>query len=385
MQQLRATTSQGSHAYEITVGRGTLRQLGEFLRDALGERANRVAIISNRKVFSLHGTGIAASLKAHNLVSSRWLMPEGERFKSLPTVASAMDFLATTGIERTDAVVGFGGGVVGDLAGFAAAIYLRGVPLIQVPTTLLAQIDASIGGKTGVNLKQGKNLVGAFHQPSAVIIDLETLRTLPLRELTAGWCEMVKQATVANRKLFDQTVKFLRRLKSKEAATVSPELEKLIAAHCRFKAEIVSHDEREKTDRMDHRSRRILNFGHTTGHALEAVTHYRRFRHGEAVGYGVLIAGELSKNIGLLAPAELELLREAIHLCGQLPKARDLDETQIMELVKRDKKSVAGRVQWVLLERVGRACIIDGREITPRLFRKSLRAALEKSKIAEEQ
>jgi len=376
VQKLRATTKTGSHSYEITVGRGTLRRLGEFLRKTLGERAQRVAVISNRKVFSLHGAGIAGNLKAHNLISSPWLMPDGERFKSLQTVAKAVDFLATTEIERTDAVLGLGGGVVGDLAGFAAAIYLRGIPLFQVPTTLLAQIDASIGGKTGVNLPQGKNLVGAFHQPAAVIIDLETLRTLTPRELTAGWCETVKQAAVANRDLFDQTTKFLRRLSSNEASMLSPELEKLIASHCRFKAAIVSRDERESTDRMDHRSRRILNFGHTIGHAMEAVTRYRRFRHGEAVGYGVLVAGELSKNIGLLAPTELELLREAIHLCGQLPKAEDLDETKIIELVKRDKKTVGGRVQWVLLERLGRARIVDGKEITRQLLRTSLRAAL---------
>jgi len=378
VQQLRATTKPPPHSYEITVGRGTLRALGKLLRNILGDKAQRVAIISNRKVFSLHGAVIAPSLKHHNLIGSHWLMPEGERFKSLAMVAGAMDFLAATGIERSDAVLALGGGVVGDLAGFAAAIYLRGIPLIQVPTTLLAQIDSSIGGKTGVNLPQGKNLVGAFHQPAAVVIDVETLRTLPSRELTAGWCEMVKQAAVANRELFEQTLGFLRRLQSKEVSLISEELENLIASHCRFKTAIVSRDERESTERTDHRSRRILNFGHTTGHAIEAVTGYRRFRHGEAVGYGVLVAGELSKNIGLLAPSELELLREAIGLCGRLPKAHDLDEAQIVELVKRDKKSVAGRVQWVLLERLGRARIVDGGEISPRLLRAALHAALRK-------
>lgn len=186
---------------------------------------------------------------------------------------------------------------MGDLAGFAAAVYLRGVPFVQIPTTLLAQIDSSVGGKTGVNLPAGKNLIGCFHQPSAVIVDVETLTTLPPRELVAGWCETIKQGAVGSRKLFKQTTDFLRLFDSK-SPLCSSQLEDLIACHCSFKAAIVASDEREDIVRRDHRSRRILNFGHTIGHALEAVTSYRRFRHGEAVGHGILVAGELSKNLG---------------------------------------------------------------------------------------
>src|SRR5207253_9358691 len=191
----------------------------------------------------------------------------------------ALAFLAEAGLERNGAVVALGGGVVGDLAGFAAATYLRGIAFVQVPTTLLAQIDASVGGKTGVNLPAGKNLVGAFHQPSLVLIDTETLRTLPRRELTSGWCEAVKQGAAGSRKLFDQTCNFLRSSSTdfslcfkdeKSQTKVCPaSLNKLIAAHCRFKASIVIRDEREEVTRTDRRSRRILNFGHTTAHALE--------------------------------------------------------------------------------------------------------------------
>src|SRR5439155_13101588 len=195
-------------------------------------------------------------------------------------------------------------GVVGDLAGFAAATYLRGIAFVQVPTTLLAQIDASVGGKTGVNLPAGKNLVGAFHQPHLVVIDIQTLRTLPQRELTAGWCEAVKQGAVGSRRLFDQTDRLLSSngtdfslcFEKEESQT---EVCDAIAAHCSFKAAIVAGDEREDIGRTDRRSRRILNFGHTTAHALEKLTGYRRFRHGEAVGYGILVAGEISKNVGI--------------------------------------------------------------------------------------
>jgi 3-dehydroquinate synthase len=270
-----------------------------------------------------------------------------------------------------------GGGVVGDLAGFAAAVYLRGVPLIQIPTTLLAQIDSSIGGKNGVNLSAGKNLVGSFHQPRAIIVDIETLTTLPRRELIAGWCECIKQGAVGSRSLFRQTTDFLEVFNAK-GILISPQLEKLIALHCRFKSSIVSADEGEDPDRRDRRSRRILNFGHTIAHALEALTNYRRFRHGEAVGHGMLVAGELSKNLGLLDQSELKLLNDAIRLCGPLPAANDLDESAISGAIVRDKKRVADRVQWILLEGIGRPWIVDGKEISTSLLNRSLRNALRK-------
>jgi 3-dehydroquinate synthase len=316
-------------------------------RDCLGDRAQRITIISNRRVFSLYGSALVKSLRASGFIVMTWSIGDGERFKSIETVERVLRFFSESGLERSDGVVALGGGVVGDVAGFAAAIYLRGVPFIQIPTTLLAQVDSSVGGKTGVNLDAGKNLVGSFHQPAAVISDIETLKTLPARELVAGWCECVKQGAVSSRKL--------------------------IASHCAFKASIVAADQREDPDRSDQRSRRILNFGHTIAHALEAVTDYRRFRHGEAVGQGMLVAGVLSKNLGLLGQTELELLTKAVRLCGPLPSARDLDERAIVSAIAHDKKRSAGRVQWVLLERIGRPRIVDGKEISSTLLRKSLR------------
>ncbi len=376
MQRLHVRLATRRHQYEIRVGRKTLREIGQHTRECVSALARRVAVISNRKVFDLYGARAVESLRANDFQVSTWLMADGERFKSLRTAERALLFLSQTGLERTDAVLALGGGVVGDMAGFAAASYLRGIAFIQLPTTLIAQIDSSVGGKTGVNLPQGKNLIGAFHQPSAVIIDTETLETLPPRELVAGWCESIKQGAVGSRKLFEQTTNFLTKLDANPKRLLSTTLEELISAHCAFKASIVAGDEREAPERSDRRSRRILNFGHTVGHALEAITHYRRFRHGEAVGYGMLVAGEISKSLGLLATSELELLRDAVRLSGSLPKANDLNESAIINAVSRDKKSIGGRIQWVLLERIGRALIVDGKEIHPQVLRSSLRASL---------
>src|SRR6266567_2641159 len=345
--------------YEIKIGGGVLTKLGDEARGCLSPNARRLAIISNQRVFDLFGANAIRSLRSSGFATTHWLMKEGERHKSLGSLEQALSFLSESGLERSDAVVALGGGVVGDLAGFAAATYLRGIAFVQAPTTLLAQIDASVGGKTGVNLPAGKNLVGAFHQPKLVLIDIDTLRTLPRRELTAGWCEAVKQGAVGDRRLFDQTVRLLRRSvdfslrrerEESQTKVYATEVCAAIAAHCRFKASIVAGDEREDISRDDHRSRRILNFGHTIAHALESVTRYRRFRHGEAVGYGMLVAGEISKSLGMLPPDELELLREAVRLCGRLPSADDLSTEKIVAAIKLDKKSVSGIIRWVLLE-----------------------------------
>jgi 3-dehydroquinate synthase len=370
--RLQVSTKARQHEYEITIGRGILSSAGEVARGSLGKQAQRLALISNKRVFSLYGPAVVWSLRAYGFSVSHWLMGDGERHKSISTADRALRFLSQSRLERSDGVVALGGGVVGDLAGFAAAVYLRGIPFIQIPTTLLAQIDSSVGGKTGVNLPAGKNLVGSFHQPCAVIVDIETLTTLPARELVAGWCETVKQGAVGSRKLFKQTTDFLGSVNSQKAL-LSSQLEKLIASHCAFKASIVEADEREAVTRRDHRSRRILNFGHTIAHALEAVTEYRRFRHGEAVGHGMLVAGELSKNMGLLDESELELLRHGVGLCGPLPPVNDLNAGAITNAIARDKKVAGGHVQWVLLERIGRPRVVDGKEIDPRLVSRSLR------------
>jgi 3-dehydroquinate synthase len=378
LQRVSVRLAAAKHQYEIKIGHGVLPDLGNEIRSCLPHPPRRVAVISNQKVFSLHGELTLKSLRAAQYSVWPWLIGDGERYKTLATVQKVILFLSETGLERTDAVVALGGGVVGDVAGFAAATYLRGIPFLQVPTTLIAQIDSSVGGKTGVNLPHGKNLVGSFHQPHGVLIDTETLTTLAQRELVSGWCETIKQGAVGSKALFKQTRDFLKTIKSDPDAFISPALEKLIRSQCAFKAAIVIGDEREAPERTDHLSRRVLNFGHTVGHALESITKYRRFRHGEAVGYGMLIAGQMSGDLGLLATSELELLRDTVRLAGSLPDASNLDEGAIMRAILRDKKSVDGRIKWVLLERIGRARIVDGREITPRLLLDSIRHGLRK-------
>jgi 3-dehydroquinate synthase len=377
MRRLELALKQESRRSEINVGRGIRLNLAELVSASLPQTPHRIGIISNARVFQLYGREIVRNLKREGCKVFEWLMPEGERYKSFPVLENAVKFLNDNRLERDDLVVALGGGVVGDLAGFAAAIYLRGLPLAQIPTTLLAQIDSSVGGKTAINLAAGKNLVGAFHQPACVVIDTETLMSLPQRELVSGFCEMVKQALIADKSLFEKTVAGLRQVRASREFLLTCDFEDLIAAQCGFKASIVANDEREATGRADAKSRRILNFGHTTAHALEAITNYRVFRHGEAVGYGMLVAGELSRNLGLLDPGELELLREAVHLCGPLPRADNLEISQIISALKHDKKSVDGQINWVLLEGVGLPKIVGGKLISAKSLRLSLRAGLQ--------
>jgi len=371
MHRLDISLNQQARKSEINIAAGIRRNLGQSLQL---KPPRRVGIISNERVSQLYGREVKRSLKTVGFTTLEWLMPEGERYKSFRSLEKAVTFLSENRFERDDLVLALGGGVVGDLAGFAAAIYLRGLPLVQVPTTLLSQIDSSVGGKTGINLATGKNLVGAFHQPASVFIDPATLVTLPPRELVSGFCEMVKQALMADSSLLERTVACLQ--KQAQDFLLSPEFEELIAAQCGFKASIVANDERESTSRTDTKSRRVLNFGHTTAHALETITDYRYFRHGEAVGYGMLVAGELSRNLGLIDSGTHDSLRAAVRLCGPLPRADHLDINQITGALKHDKKSVGGQINWVLLEGIGRPKIVEGRLISAKNLRLSLRAGL---------
>ena len=376
MQRQVISLRQESRQSEINIGHGIRRHLRKLVLRTFGQFPGKLILISNKRVFQLYGLEVMADLKTADTKVFPWLIPEGERYKSFRTFESVVNTFAHIGLERNDLVIALGGGVVGDLAGFAASTYLRGVRLLQMPTTLLAQIDSSIGGKTAINLIAGKNLVGTFYQPDAVCIDTQTLSSLPPRELVSGFCEMVKQSLVSSPKLFEQTVGLLQRFHMDQAILGAPEFESLIAAHCMFKASIVVNDERESTGRTDSQSRRILNFGHTTAHALEKVTNYRYFRHGEAVGYGMLVAGELSKHLGLLSPNKLERLREAVQLCGRLPAAGKLDLTEIKEALKLDKKSVRGQINWVLLDDIGSPRIVEGRAISNKVLGLSLREGL---------
>ncbi len=271
------------------------------------------------------------------------LLPDGERHKQLTTVSRIYDALIRAGADRATTILAVGGGVVGDIAGFAAATYLRGVPVVHVPTTLLAQVDSAIGGKVGVNHPLGKNLIGAFHQPSAVIVDPAFLATLPRREFRAGLYEVVKYGMIASRPLFDRIRDQLALLFARNDDVLTP----TIAECCQIKASIVQADERESGPR------RALNFGHTIAHALEAATRYRRFRHGEAVAYGMLAAAEVAVARGVLPADDRRALAALIAQMGPLPPVSDLDPSQVLEAVARDKKVVAGRLHFVLPTAIG--------------------------------
>jgi len=351
-----------SSKYDIRIGAETLRDFGSWVKETCGN-AKKAAVISNATVFDLYGKTVVNSLlKSAGLPTSVWLMKDGERYKDLRSLNEALGHLSSERISRDDVIIALGGGVVGDLAGFAAAVHLRGVRFFQVPTTFLAMIDSSVGGKTGINTEFGKNLIGAFHRPTGVLIDIDALKTLPRRELTAGFCEAIKHGAISGKKLLDETADLLGRYKAGGPADTE-RLAALIANQVAFKASIVKQDENESTHRDDARSRKILNFGHTFAHALEKATKYKRLRHGEAVGYGIRLAAHLSKNLDLLPQNELDLLNDVVRRAGRLPGIADINSDDIFEAFKYDKKSSGQGLKWILLNGIGKPVIVSENDI----------------------
>jgi 3-dehydroquinate synthase len=354
----------GSRSYQVQISNGLLSELGQHSRDALGQNARQAVVVSNPTVDSLYSARVVRSLARADFKIHRFSIGDGERFKNLRTAESLLAFLIERRIERPDVIVALGGGVIGDLAGFVAATYLRGIRLIQVPTTLLAQIDSSVGGKTAVNHALGKNLIGAFHQPSLVAIDPDVLRTLPARQMQAGLYEAIKYGVISDRRLFNRVGRNIDELKNLD----STELEHLIARCCAIKARIVRSDEREAG------LRRILNFGHTVGHALEAVTRYRRFLHGEAVGLGMRAASRIAERLGLLAGNAREAIETTIAGVGRLPEVKTLALDDIISAMNRDKKVEAGRALFVLPVEVGKVVIRS--DVPPQIIRAALKETL---------
>ncbi len=374
--------SETPHQYKIQIGHNTLDRGGVWAKDCLSTKTEKIVIVSNAKIFRLYGEIVRKSFENAGFDVVVFLMKDGERHKNLRSLENLLKIISENKLARTDAIVALGGGVVGDLTGFAAAIFLRGIAFLQIPTTLLAMIDSSVGGKTGVNSGFGKNLIGAFHQPNGVLIDIETLKTLPTREVTAGFCEAVKHGAISNRELFDQTADFLQNYPPKNFkkffsdTTFLEMLENLLAAQVVFKAEIVMNDEREAADRTDAKSRKILNFGHTLAHALEKVTDYKYFKHGEAVGYGILFAAELSKALVILDENELNLLNDVMRNVGALPDAQNIEITDVVQAFSFDKKNIGKSLQWILLNEIGRPVIISNNDIPESSIQKVLRKVL---------
>lgn len=368
-----------SGRYQIRIGNGLLPEIGEWARSiVLGAR--RVSVISNKKVFGLYGSAVEQSLAKAGFSVRAHLIGDGERFKNLNTFEKTLDALNKAEIARTDLVIALGGGVVGDLAGFAAAVHVRGVRFFQIPTTLLAMIDSSVGGKTGINSSFGKNLIGAFHQPVGVLIDTDVLKTLDERELTAGICEAIKQGAISGRRLFDQVSGFLSGNEPIRVKTDSrsDQLSDLIASQVAFKAKIVAGDEREQVDKLGPRSRKILNFGHTFAHALEKATDYRYFKHGEAVGHGILFAAELSKRLEFLSDDDVKLLNDVVQRAGKLPPLTGIDREKVLAAFSQDKKVIGDSLQWILLRGIGKPMILPGSEIPPRTVKETLKKFLQR-------
>jgi 3-dehydroquinate synthase len=343
MQPVRLELNAGSRTSTIWIGEGISDRIGSLLDDArVGARR---FVVSNPTVWKIHGAALGKAMGDGAPI----LIPDGERYKNLQSVSRIYEALIRAGADRGSALVGIGGGVIGDVAGFAAATYLRGIALAHVPTTLLAQVDSSIGGKVGVNHQLGKNLIGAFHQPSVVVIDPLLLRSLPRREFRSGLYEVVKYGMIASRDLFDRVARDSKRLFAHEAGVLLP----AIVESCRIKADVVASDERETGPR------RVLNFGHTIGHAVEAVTRYRRFRHGEAIAYGMMAAASLSAARGALAEQDRKALAQLVTQLGPLPPISDLSAAHVLEAVRRDKKIVDGRLHFVLCIAIGATAIVD--------------------------
>ncbi len=348
-----------SASYEVVVERGALEQAASHLGPLA---ARRLFLVTTEPVWSCQGARLERGLAG--AAFTRLVMPDGEEHKRLSTIESLAEQMQAAGADRSALVAAFGGGVVNDAGGFLAAAYMRGVDVVQVPTTLLAQVDAAIGGKTGVNLASGKNLLGAFHQPRLVLIDPATLDTLPEREYRAGLYEVIKCAVIASRELFE-----LLASRRDQVLRRAPELvDRLIAESVRIKAEVVSADEREGD------LRRLLNFGHTLGHALEAETCYTRLLHGEAVAFGMRAAAALAEKTGLLPPAEAAAIRDLITAYGPIPSLDGLRAEALLARLGTDKKTIGGRVHFVLPDGIGRARVVA--DLDPGLVRAAAEQAL---------
>ena len=341
----------GQRSYSIKIAPKLLPRLGEECRRLkLGARC---AVISDANVARLFARQVTASLKRAGFQPALITVPAGETAKSLTNVQRCYDQLAAHRLERKSFIVALGGGVVGDLAGFVAATYLRGIPFVQVPTTLLAQVDSSVGGKTGVNLKAGKNLVGGFYQPRLVLCDLDTLKTLPPREFRAGLAEVIKYGIVYDAPFFRQLERNMPKLLHKQTAVLGP----VIARCCAIKAEVVGQDETESGLRA------ILNFGHTIGHALEAISRYGKYLHGEAISIGQVAAAKLSSERLNLSTDHASRITKLFKRAG-LPTKVDLTPAQRQALftaMRLDKKVSGGEVKFVLAERLGK--VVWGRRV----------------------
>ena len=343
----KITVSVGRERYRVLIGEGLLKQLGKHVRKYLSRKT--CAIIADDEVAQLFARRVERNLISTGFHPTLITIPAGEKSKTLTQAGAICDQMIGAGLDRQSFVVGIGGGVIGDISGFVAAIYQRGIPHVQIPTTLLAMVDSSIGGKTGVNTRDGKNLIGAVHHPSLVIDDTDVLKTLPRREFNQAFAEIIKHAVIADAKMF-RTLKVARAFWP-AAAGETHALQSLIKRNIEIKSKIVAKDERDQTGQ-----RALLNFGHTVGHAIERAGDYRKFLHGEALSLGIVAAGAISIKRAGLSPdqreAIVDLLRQ-FELPTRLPK--NFQREKIFSALKFDKKFKGGKVRFVVTPKIGSA------------------------------
>ena len=335
-----------TQSYPIFVGYGLLDELGEKMKQAA--LSGTAIIISDENVFSLYGSKVEGILKDAGFAVSSFVAPPGEETKNIDCAIKIYDFLVNHRVERDDIIIALGGGVVGDLAGFAAATFLRGIFWVQVPTSLVAMVDASIGGKVGVNHPEGKNIIGSFYQPNLVLADCQTLITLPQRELTSAWAEVIKHGLILDKEFFAFLESNVDGLAKLEPETLT----RAIARSAAIKAQVVSQDEKEREGK-----RTILNYGHTMAHGLEAATQYKRFLHGEAVAIGMTGAAKLSQRLGLLSSDAVERQRALLQKFGLPTGFSGLDLTEVTRAMELDKKVKEKAIRWVLLQDIGKVVI----------------------------
>jgi len=347
----------GRNSYEIYIGPGIIAQVGHWLKE--NGFSNKLIIITNPVVKQLYGEVLEQNLSEAGFRVRMLLVPDGEKQKSLETAGRLYHELSDSYAERTTPILALGGGVIGDLAGFVAATYLRGVPLVQIPTTLLAQGDSSIGGKVAVNHDQMKNKIGAFYQPRLVISDVSTLRTLPPKELSNGLAEVIKSAAIRDKKFFTYLEENLDEIKSLDVR----HLEEMVFQTAKIKVEVVATDER------DLGLRNILNYGHTVGHAIESAADFR-MGHGESVAIGMLAAARISNRLGILDISEVTRLENLIKKANLATEMPDLDLNRVTQAMSHDKKVVGGKIRFVLLKAIGDAFITD--EVDPPLVEQVL-------------
>ena len=336
------TVGLGQRSYAIHIGSGLLDRLHQFVAPLA---PTSITIVTNEVVAPLYAERARCALAGMASATTVVQLPDGERHKQWASVAHVLDSLVQARADRRGVILALGGGVVGDIAGFAASIYMRGVRYVQVPTTLLSQVDSSVGGKTGINHPAGKNLIGSFHQPSAVVSDTDTLKTLPPRELSAGLAEVLKHGLVADADYFERMVAALDSLRAGDGGALG----EAIAGSCEIKASIVARDEKEAGERA------LLNLGHTFGHAIEAMTGYSCWLHGEAVGCGLVLAAQLSRAVGSLAASDAHRIRAAVAGAGLPTRIDGLSASGAIEAMRGDKKTEAGETRFIVIDRIGKA------------------------------